>query len=214
MSTPHFFIRLCTNQSCRFRFPVRFTPSQSDLCPKCGAITQIIDYPNAGIDKRFQSHGDNGSQVDAMLDNIRSAFNVGSIFRTADGAGLHHLHLCGITPTPDNPKIAKTSLGAEYSVPWTYHPDSVSAAFLLKSMGYKLWALECKEDSSSLFDVVRDMPSSPILLIIGNEITGVDPGLLELCDQTLWIPMQGYKRSLNVAIAFGVAAYVLRFSCL
>jgi tRNA G18 (ribose-2'-O)-methylase SpoU len=146
-----------------------------------------------------------------LLDNIRSTFNVGSIFRASDGAGLHRLHLCGITPTPDNPKVAKTALGAEHSVDWSYHLNAIQAAQALKSQGFLICALEATPDSCSIFEAPPFLFSSPLLLVVGNEVTGVDAGLLELSDAVLSIPMQGKKESLNVSLAFGIAAYTLSF---
>jgi tRNA G18 (ribose-2'-O)-methylase SpoU len=148
--------------------------------------------------------------VEALLDNIRSTYNVGAMFRTADGAGLRHLHLAGITPTPNHPKIAKTALGAEAVVPWSAHPNGLEAALAMREAGYHVWALEGGPRAVSLFDAARRMPDGPVLLVVGNEIAGVDPMLLDECEQVLSIPMQGEKQSLNVAIAFGIAAYVLR----
>ena len=153
----------------------------------------------------------NGPLVDALLDNIRSTFNVGSIFRASDGAGLRHLHLCGITPTPDNPKVAKTALGAEHSVDWIYHLNAVQAARELKSQGFHICALEASPPSCSIFQVPPDLFASPILLVVGNEVTGVDSELLNISDIVLSIPMHGKKESLNVSLAFGIAAYTLRF---
>jgi tRNA G18 (ribose-2'-O)-methylase SpoU len=146
-----------------------------------------------------------------LLDNIRSTFNVGSIFRASDGAGLRRLHLCGITPTPDNPKVAKTALGAEVTVDWSYHLNAIQAAQSLKAQGFSICALEATADSCSIFQAPAVLFSSPLLLVVGNEVTGVDPELLDLSDAVLSIPMQGKKESLNVSIAFGIAAYTLRF---
>jgi len=144
-----------------------------------------------------------------LLDNIRSAWNVGSIFRTADGFGYSHAYLCGITPSPDNDAVKKTSLGAEYSVAWTSHPDAIALAKKIKSEGTKLVALEDHERSVSLVESPRNDANDQTVLIVGNEITGVDPHLLDLCDAIYHIPMYGEKKSFNVAIAFGVAAYAL-----
>ena len=145
-----------------------------------------------------------------LLDNIRSAWNVGSILRSADGFGLSHAYLCGITPTADNEAVTKTSLGAEDSVPWSYHRDAVKLVKGLKTEGWRVYGLE--EDVraldishvESVIDRVQRM-----VLIIGNEVTGVDPELLDLCDRVFYIPMRGDKRSFNVAIAFSIAAYTL-----
>lgn len=146
-----------------------------------------------------------------LLDNIRSTYNVGSILRTADGAGVRYLHLCGITPTPDNPKVAKTALGAEQSVRWTHHRNGVTAARMLRAQGSQLWALEIAPCAVSLFDAVADLPPVPLVLVVGNERIGVDPGILALCEQVVALPMAGVKHSLNVATAFGIAVYTLRY---
>jgi len=153
-----------------------------------------------------------GPVVEALLDNIRSLYNVGSIFRASDGAGLSCLHLCGITPTPENPGVAKTALGAETAVPWCYHLNAVEAVLQLKQAGYQVWAMESGPRSVSLFDAAASILPAPVLLVAGNELNGVDPEVLDQCDTAVWIPMQGRKESLNVAIAFGIAAYTLRYS--
>ena len=149
-------------------------------------------------------------RIETFLDNIRSSYNVGSIFRTADGAGISHLHLGGITPTPDHPKVAKTALGADEVVPWTYHVNGLEAVLDLKNRGWTLWALESGSSGLPLFqnEMVAEMQT--ILLIVGNERAGVDPGILDVCDEILTLPMRGQKQSLNVSVAFGVAAYWLK----
>lgn len=143
-----------------------------------------------------------------LLDNIRSAWNVGSIFRSADGFGFVHAYLCGITPTPETEAVIKTSLGAEDSVPWSYHKDAVRLVKGLKKEGYAIYALE--EDNRSVSIQDASISTKPMLLIIGNEVTGVDPELLDLCDRIYYIPMRGQKKSFNAAIAFSIAAYTLR----
>lgn len=148
--------------------------------------------------------------IAALVDNVRSAFNIGSIFRCADGAGVTHLYLCGVTPTPTHPKVAKTALGAEQNVDWSHHNNSLDVAHQLKLEGRLFWALENGPDAGSLLTVEPPPASRGLVLVIGNEVTGVDPGLLALCDHTVAIPMWGTKRSLNVAVAFGVAVYMLR----
>lgn len=134
------------------------------------------------------------------------------MFRTADGAGIRRLHLAGITATPDHPKVAKTALGAERAVAWSEHPNGLDAATALRERGYRLWALESTARSTNLFDTRPAAEGAPILLIAGNELAGVDPQILALCQRTVHLPMEGVKGSLNVAIAFGVAAYYLRYS--
>jgi tRNA G18 (ribose-2'-O)-methylase SpoU len=179
-------------------------------CPKCGAPTRLVESPYPGLKVEPRPNQKAGPVVQALLDNIRSSFNVGAMFRTADGAGVTHLHLCGITPAPDHPKVAKTALGAEYSVPWTQYWDAIEAAASLKQGGFEVWALEGGPRSESIFEATRQLPDKPLLLVVGNEVSGVDPGLLELCQRVVSIPMQGAKQSLNVAVAFGIAVYTLR----
>jgi len=150
-----------------------------------------------------------------LLDNVRSAWNVGSILRSADGFGFSHAFLCGITPSGDHEAVTKTSLGAEESVAWSYHKDAVKLVKGLKEEGWKVYGLE--EDARAT-DIRQAAPSqdsasvsdAPHVLILGNEVTGIDPELLDLCDRIYSIPMRGEKKSFNVAIAFSIAAYALR----
>ncbi len=149
-----------------------------------------------------------------LLDSIRSAWNVGSILRSADGFGFTHAYLCGITPTADHEAVTKTSLGAEDSVPWSYHKNAVKLVKGLKVEGWRVYALEDEARSLPISQLPNyqstdyEFPSHAVL-IVGNEVTGVDPDLLDLCDGIFYIPMLGEKRSFNVAIAFGIAAYAL-----
>jgi len=143
-----------------------------------------------------------------LLDNIRSAWNVGSILRSADGFGFDHAYCCGIAPTPENEAVTKTSLGAEDMVTWSYHKDAVKLVKGLKKEGWKVYALE--EDPRAVSIESVSIPASRGILIVGNEVTGVDPDLLDLCDEIYYIPMRGEKKSFNVAIAFGIAAYALK----
>ena len=213
LSGEQFFqVRQCLDDGCRFRFPVRAGSEVGERCPRCGAGTEFVTEPFGGhrIERPSQSPT---FVIEAVLDNIRSAFNVGAIFRTADGAAVSQLHLCGMTATPDNPRLAKTALGAEKRVSWQYYNNALDAAGQLKGKGYRLWAVEGGERAESLFDVtteLTELPNAPILLIVGNELAGIDPDLLDLCNRVLYIPMYGRKSSLNVEVAFGIAAYRLR----
>nr|WP_276599692.1 TrmH family RNA methyltransferase [Nannocystis sp. SCPEA4] len=146
-----------------------------------------------------------------MLDNVRSLKNVGSMFRTADGVGVAHMHLAGFTPTPDHPTMAKTSLGAEKTVPWTLHRDGAAAAAWLVDAGCRLWALEGGPRATPWFEALRDRSGPPIVLVVGHEVSGIDPRILTRCERVLALPMLGIKGSLNVSVAFGVALYSLRF---
>lgn len=152
-------------------------------------------------------------KISLLLDNIRSAYNTGAIFRTADGVGVEHVYLCGITPTPENtPAVQKTALGAEIKLPWTAHPDACALGQVMGADGFRLLALENTDRSIPIFEVdSQTIGSVPMVLIVGNEQAGVDPGLIDLCDLVLSIPMIGSKASLNVSVALGVAAYWLTF---
>ncbi len=145
-----------------------------------------------------------------LLNNIRSLHNVGSIFRTADGAGVEKLWLCGITGYPPRLEISKTALGAEKRIPWEYRKDAVSLLKELKKAGYQLVVLE-QAQNSVLYE--KFTPQAPVCLVIGNEITGVEDALIPLCDRAIEIEMAGIKNSLNVAVALGIVAYHFR-NCL
>ncbi len=142
-----------------------------------------------------------------ILNNIRSLYNVGSIFRTADGAGIEKIWLCGITGNPPNNQISKTALGAEDSVEWEHCWNVLSVIRALKEQGYQIVLLEQTNQSCSFekFD-----PQSPVCLVLGNEIEGVSDKLIEHCDSAIDIEMSGIKNSLNVSVAFGVIAYHFR----
>lgn len=146
--------------------------------------------------------------ISVLVDNIRSAWNVGSILRSADGFGFSHAYLCGITPTPEQDAVKKTSLGAEDFVTWSHHKDAVKLIKGLKKTGWKVLALEEHERAQSIAAQKWQLQEN-IVLIIGNEVTGVDPELLDLADEIYFIPMRGQKRSFNVANAFSIAAYAL-----
>jgi tRNA G18 (ribose-2'-O)-methylase SpoU len=149
------------------------------------------------------------SRKAVLLDNIRSAWNVGSIFRSADGFGFRQIYVCGISPTPENEAVTKTSLGAEDAIPWSYHKDAVKLVRGLKHEGWRILALEEHAHARS---ISSEHALENAVLIVGNEVTGVDPELLDLCDGILEIPMRGDKKSFNVAVAFAIAAYALNRS--
>ena len=142
-----------------------------------------------------------------VLNNIRSLYNVGSIFRTCDGAGVEKLFLCGITGHPPNNMIAKTALDAQDHVPWEYRENIFEVLRDLKNDGYRLVFLEQMAESLPYQDLLIDGKTA---LVIGNEITGVSKDILFYCDQAIEIEMAGAKNSLNVAVAFGIVAYHIR----
>ncbi|HEX9251553.1 MAG TPA: RNA methyltransferase [Ignavibacteriaceae bacterium] len=151
--------------------------------------------------------------VIVVLNSIRSSYNVGSIFRTSDGAMIEKLILCGYTPHPPienkgNKDVLKTSLGSTESVKWEYIKNPVDAINELKSKGFKICALELTENSKPYFDTT--LYEFPLCLVVGNEITGVSQEVLNLCDYSIEIPQYGIKQSLNVAVAYGIAIFELR----
>ena len=119
------------------------------------------------------------------------------------------LHLCGITPTPENQSVAKTALGADQIIPWTQARNALSLAEKLLAEGVRLWALE-QDERAIPVSTGWETDQRRIVLIVGNEVTGVDPALLDLCERIVFIPMQGQKRSLNVEVAFGVAVSAIK----
>lgn len=145
--------------------------------------------------------------VSVLLDDVRSLHNVGAVFRTADGAAVEQLYLCGISGTPPRDEIRKTSLGAEESVPWSYHQDPVSLVHDLKRQGRQIVVLE---QTTAGVDYRRAFYRFPLVLIVGHEYQGVAEELVALADLAIELPMHGVKHSLNVSVAFGVAIYEIR----
>ncbi len=208
---PAYAFYLCAWPSCGLRFPAPGAPHVK--CPRCGrpaSLAATVAASRAEPQPAAPSApAAPAVRVEALLDNLRSLYNTGSIFRTADAAGISHLHLCGITPTPANRRLSKTALGAEKTIAWSYHPDAVQQAAALAASGRRLWALEESAGAISLGRQAPPAPGDSVVLIVGSEVAGVDPGVLALCERVLVIPMRGAKGSLNVATAFGIAAYAL-----
>jgi 23S rRNA (guanosine2251-2'-O)-methyltransferase len=153
--------------------------------------------------------------VIVLLNSIRSSYNVGSIFRTSDGAMIEKLILCGYTPHPPidsdnkgNKDVLKTALGSTESVKWEYVKNPLEAIKEIKSKGIKICALELTENSNPYYSLTKN--DFPICLVVGNEITGVSQEVLNLCDYSIEIPQYGIKQSLNVAVAYGIAIFELR----
>lgn len=148
----------------------------------------------------------------AILDNLRSVYNVGSIFRTCNAVGIDAIYLCGTTPTPLDKKglrrsdFAKVALGAEDTVAWEYCESTVECVKKLKEEGYYVCSLE--QDTHSIdYKEVDVVGKDYIAFVIGNEVDGITRDVLDMSDTTVEIPMLGTKESLNVTIAFGVAVY-------
>lgn len=144
--------------------------------------------------------------VTILLDNVRSMYNVGSFFRTGDGAGIEQLVLSGITARPPHKGIAKTALGAEERVLWFGVKDSLEHIQALRSNGYEITAMETSNRAVDIFDW---QPRFPVCVLFGHEVDGLDHRLLEACDTHVRIPMLGLKHSLNVASAGAIVMYEL-----
>ena len=144
--------------------------------------------------------------VAILLDNVRSLYNVGSFFRTADAAGIEKLYLCGITGTPPKRAISKTALGSEETVLWEHAWDPLPAVEGLRARNYEIAAIETSVHAVDLFEW---RPRFPVCLLFGHEVEGIRPELAALADTHVRIPMLGGKHSLNVATAGGVVVYEL-----
>ncbi len=148
-------------------------------------------------------------QVVLILDNIRSLYNVGSMFRTADGFGVEKIFLCGITGTPAQNGLKKVALGAEHTVPWEHARHTWRVVEKLQREGYDVVGLE---RTNGAMKIGKFHPSKKIALVLGNEVRGLTPALQKRLDATLEIPMVGKKESFNVAVACGIALYALTTS--
>jgi 23S rRNA (guanosine2251-2'-O)-methyltransferase len=144
--------------------------------------------------------------VIAVLENVRSAYNVGSVFRTADAFLIEAIYITGYTAKPPHKEIKKTALGAEDTVDWKHFPSAADAIQYLKNNGYKVYAVEQVENSISL---EKFKATDKVAVIFGNEVTGVEQSTIALCDGTIEIPQLGMKHSLNIATAAGVVLWEL-----
>ncbi|MBM4170788.1 MAG: RNA methyltransferase [Ignavibacteria bacterium] len=146
--------------------------------------------------------------VYVLLNSIRSSYNVGSIFRTSDGAMIQKLYLCGYTPTPEKKEVLKTALGSQNSIEWEYVKNPAEVILSLKEKGFKICSLELTDSSIPYYTVQKN--DFPLCLVVGNEISGVSQELIDLCDFSIDIPQFGIKQSLNVAVAYGISIFDLR----
>ncbi|HHS96079.1 MAG TPA: TrmH family RNA methyltransferase [Phaeodactylibacter sp.] len=141
-----------------------------------------------------------------VLDNVRSALNVGSAFRTADAFACEQIYLCGITAQPPHREILKTAIGATASVPWKYFPHSKEALTELKTKGYTILGIEQIHDSISLADFTFQK-QKPYALVFGNEVEGISDEILPLLDEAIEIPQFGTKHSLNISVCVGILCW-------
>ena len=144
--------------------------------------------------------------VIAVLENIRSAYNVGSVFRTSDAFLIESIFITGYTAKPPHKEIAKTALGAQDTVDWKYFETTKDAIEDLKKNRYKVYAVEQVTDSISL-ENLADMNVEKMAFIFGNEVTGVDEKIISLCDGCIEIPQFGMKHSLNISVAAGIVLW-------
>ena len=140
-----------------------------------------------------------------LCDNIRSIYNVGSIFRTSDAALIEKLFLTGYTPYPPRPEIEKVALGSTKSVPWEYFKNPIDAIEKLKASNVKIVSLELTDSSKNYFELKEEY--FPTCLVLGNELSGVSSEILAQSDLSLEIPQYGFKHSINVAVAYGIAVF-------
>ena len=146
------------------------------------------------------------SGIVVVLDNVRSAHNVGSAFRSSDAFKVDKMFLCGISAVPPSPEIHKSALGAEFSVEWEHFDETLDALSLLKSEGYTLVAVEQTENSISL-DAFKPIDGRKYALIFGNEVDGVGQSSVDASDFSLEIPQFGTKHSLNVSVSVGIVLW-------
>lgn len=146
-------------------------------------------------------------KVVVVLDNIRSALNVGSVFRSCDAFSVEALYLCGITACPPNKEINKTALGSTETVVWKHAPSTIDAVKDLKGKGYRIYSVEQAENSVMLNQCDRLNSDEPLVLILGNEVEGVSQEVIDISDACIEIPQTGTKHSLNVAVAAGIVLW-------
>lgn len=146
--------------------------------------------------------------VVVVLDNVRSLYNVGSVFRSCDAFRIEAVYLCGITATPPNNEIHKTALGAEDSVDWQYFADTHEAIDHLRSRGYYIYSIEQVEHSTKLQRLNLDAQThTGYAVVLGNEVKGVQQQIVDISDACLEIPQLGTKHSLNVSVTAGIVVW-------
>ena len=145
--------------------------------------------------------------MEIIIDNVRSASNIGSIFRTSDAFAIDKIYICGISATPPNKEILKTALGATESIDWEYHPSTFDLITELKKKDVNtIVAIEQSNNSETLQNYTPS-PSNNIIIVLGNEVDGVSNDVLNLVNTTIEIPQFGKKKSLNVSVAAGIAIW-------
>jgi 23S rRNA (guanosine2251-2'-O)-methyltransferase len=204
-------IRECTNSQCKFRFPDS-NYSQSDTqCPICHSSAKANSLLDLSLDHRKNKiFWKESSDLIAVFDNIRSVYNVGALFRTSVGLGLKRIFLCGITPTPGHKNFAKSSLSSENEVNWEKSLNCVDQIFNLRKIGYKIISIENSQNSIPIHNLNKNnFTNKKIALVVGNEVSGIDPDILSISDNIISIPINGNNKSFNVTTAFGIALFHL-----
>jgi tRNA G18 (ribose-2'-O)-methylase SpoU len=187
------------------RYPSPADDPRRAACPLCESpVSEVDSYgPPPEHAPHLQSQPD-GSLV-AVLDNIRSAQNVGTMLRSSDGIGISHVVLGGLTAPVDNPKVIKTALGADRAVSTTSALDTMHALTQLRRDGYEVWAVDYSARSVPLQSLTQR--PEKLALVVGNELAGVDPEILRLAERHVHLDMRGTKSTVNVSVAFGTVAY-------
>ncbi len=148
------------------------------------------------------------NRIIVVLNNVRSVYNVGSVFRTADAFLIEGICICGYSPDPTHRQMAKTALGATNTVSWIRYATAMEAVTELKANGYTVYSIEQAAGSTSLDTYVRDA-TKKIAVVFGNEVSGVEEGVLQACDGCIEIPQSGMKHSLNISVAAGIVLWKL-----
>ena len=202
--------RECCSSLCAFRFPDINTNSPSIPCPLCGEPAHIVHRIElTNNERRLDKNYPQPHNFICILDNIRSVYNVGSIFRTMHGFGISNVFLCGITPDPNHKNFIKTSMGAEDAISWQSHNNTLQVCRKIKNNGGMIISLESIKESKPINIYNPPYNGQKIALVVGNELTGIDPSVLAISDQVLSIPIFGMNKSYNVTVAFGIGLYVL-----
>ena len=222
----------CPNPNCNTEFILPDIASDKrkhylSSCPECGikatfrtmeALEAIEVAHQKKLDKEAVSGGPAWEEgkvpsLSVLVEDVRSLWNVGSIFRTADGAGFEKIYLSGITGTPPRKEVEKVSLGAENTVSWEYEINPLKVINQLKENSVSVVGMEVSENSVLLVEALKNKKlTKPLCIVLGNEVSGLSPQVLSSCSVVCHLPMHGMKESLNVAVAFGIAAYAIKES--